>query len=116
MSSRKKIINDIINKTQNIIEKTFGIELNNYIMIDIETLLDKNYLEETLSNKELLFNADCWGGGVWDLMYHKYDIYKPILLLNYFERENNSRCLSPIMAHFPYDELNKICKKGLEKI
>lgn len=115
MNSRKDIIYKIVSDTQVIIEKKLPIELNNYLMYDIDKLLDKEYLNENNSFKDNLFCAGCWGGGVWDLMCHNYDIYKPFLVENYEDIEKNSH-LSPIYTDFPYEELNNLCISGLKKI
>lgn len=115
MSTRQEIIDNTIDKTQQIVEKILEVELSNQIVSEIEELLDKNYLEESKTYEEQMFNADCWGGGVWDLIYQNHNDYKPVLVLNYEEREDNG-CISPVMASFPYKELNEICKESLRKI
>ena len=74
MVSRVDIISDIVNNTQTIVEKYINYDLNNYIMNDIEKLLNDDYLKESKTYEEKLFNAGCWGGGVWDLIYHYYDL------------------------------------------
>ena len=114
MSSRKEIIDDIINSTQILVEKSIRQELSNQIVGEIEDLL-KDYLKDLETYEDQLFNAGCWGGGVWDRLYQYHDEYKPILILNYREIENNG-CISPVMAEFPHKELNKLCSNGLNKI
>lgn len=115
MSNREDIIKNIINKTQKLIENKIGFELNNNIMNSIYILLDKEYLEESLTYDEKLFNSGCWGGGVWDFIYNYDDDYKYILVLNYQEIEDNSR-LSPVNREFPHKELNQLCIKEFKKI
>lgn len=115
MSSRQEILDNIINETQSIVERELCVELSNQIVSEIEELLDKEYLKKSETREEKLHNAECWSGGVWDRLYHYHDEFKPLLVLNYEEMENNG-CISPVMTSFPHKELNTLCIENLEKL
>lgn len=109
MSSRKEIIYDTISKVQTIIEESIKNELSNEVMNAIENLLDKDYLEENKTYEDRLYNAGCFGGGVWELLYN-FTEYKSLLVVNYEEYQNNTR-ISPVLASFPYSQLDNLCEK-----
>ena len=77
----------------------------------------KSRLLKSLTNCRLdEYDTTVWGGEVWDQLFHYYDEeYKRILVLNYDEIKNSSRCISPVEASFPYKDLNRICRIFVEK-
>ena len=113
MDERTQILNNAIINTVNIIESNFNLKLDNRIHVELFQLLDV-YLSPYQSNEELLFSTECWGGGVWDTLFHKDEQFKNILVLNYFETSNYHA--SPVLAEFPYKELNDLCAKTLQEL
>ena len=99
---------------ENIIKKTlkllseYEIHENNSLYKDLLNRLEEGFKK----NKKSYYS--CWGGEVWDQLYHYYgEKYNRILVANYDERKNSFRPLSAVMNDFPYDELNQICKENL---
>ena len=100
----------IIEQTIQIIEKNTTISINGKIAAELKDLLNE-YLSEDLTLSERERNASCWGGGVWDRLYHYHDRFKPLLVLNY----DSDGVESPVMSTFPYEELNELCLKYLKR-
>ena len=109
---------NVITKTIQIVEATLNLQLSNKIIDELTVLLNE-YLDETLKPDKKLFNAGCWGGGVWDRLYHYHDEYKPVLVSNYRQYEFNNnvlgRRISPIYSNFPHKKLNSLCIQALGK-
>jgi hypothetical protein len=113
MDERTQILDNAIINTVNIIESKFNLKLDNRIHVELFQLLDV-YLSPYQSNEELIFSAECWGGGVWDTLFHKDEQFQNILVLNYFETSNYHA--SPVLAQFPHQELNDLCSKTLQEL
>ena len=100
---------NIIDQTVIIVENELDKRLSDKVITELNTLLEK-YLHENLTSERKLFNAGCWGGGVWDRLYHYHDEFKPVLVANYTEMaaaEGGRE--SPDYNHFPHQELNSLC-------
>ena len=114
MISRSDILEKAIEETVKIVEETIKVDVSDEKKAELYILLDDDYLNVYKPKEIHLFNSDCWGGGVWDRLYHYGDRYKHILVLNHTERQY--RMESPVMAPFPYEKLNVICKNALQEI
>lgn len=114
MNQRSEIINNAIINSVKIIENKFSVKLPESLYFELYQLLDNVYLSPLQSNEELIFSTECWGGGVWDTLFHNNDQFKNILVLNYFETSNYHA--SPVLAEFPYKELNNLCAKTLQEL
>ena len=107
-------LGDIIEQTIIIVEGSDafnGKQLSDKVITELNTLL-REYLHESLTPTERLRRAECWGGGVWDRLYHYHEQFKPVLVANYYEMqeaaEHGGR-VSPDCNHFPYQELSSLC-------
>ena len=55
---------NIIDQTVIIVENELDKRLSDKVITELNTLLEE-YLHENLTSERKLFNAGCWGGGVF---------------------------------------------------
>jgi len=104
----------IIDKTLKLLSE-YNISDNNSLKRDLLMRFEKGMTGNTENTEKKECYKNCWGGEVWDQLYHYYnEEYKRILVINYDEKEESSRCISPILSEFPYDRLNEICIEFIE--
>ena len=102
-----KIFAQVVNQTVELLDK-YDIYTSS-IRFEFYKRLYLNILETEGNSRKINYYCSCWGGEIWDQLYHYYDDkYKHKLVDNHYERENNPR-LSPEYASFPHDDLNTIC-------
>ena len=113
MINQNEIFEEAISQTKNTIEEFYDKALYSSFVNELSELM-KEYLDDKLDNEKKVFNANCWGGGVWDKLFFYDDRFKNILCENYYETQNGR--VSPQYADFPYEELNLICNNTLKKL
>ena len=111
----EETVEDIISDTTDILLEKFDFEMPNKIYDDLEKRLIVAFNTEKEDEEEkghMKFFMICWGGEVWDSLHTNGYTY--LLCENYYEMENSSRCISPVYAYFPYEDLKNVCIKHFE--
>lgn len=114
MNSRDEIIFDTIKDTIFLVEKSLNIKIELQIFQELFQLLNNHYLITNQSEEELFFHVETWGKSVWERLFFNHDNFKNLLILNYYETSNYNA--SPVLAPFPYKQLDQLGINSYKKI